>query len=461
MTWLIPKNEEKDREDLGRIQNKTNGRSNFSSDGFLKILFYFYQIAGLLTVSSYGIKSLLTNKVVLPLTSLMDFKLYTNNNWDICPFPGITPLMKSLFPLAIVMCVHLSILITYLLHSGLNKLRKRTPIFPPGGHYLAAILETLLLGYSATTSTAMRLLHCKQIQNVSRWYYNAEVTCFQWWQIASIVTIGLHSFPFIFALYVGSLQLYRRQISARKFLLGITFPLPYLFLVFVLYLNKVFKQLQDSQEMTSTLSSADLQEDGVDSSPCTLEDSVLEVLSAPFHGSKPNKGDPGKIYWESVLIGRRFILILIGSFVAHAFLRSVLLAAMCLIFLLHHLSQNPFVRFRANFAETVSLATLVLIAILNVGVASYYSEGMEAADVQHKYVLAFRLTEAVLLIFIPFVCVILVSLALVSLLVRSLIQGVRWLVNQSHRYKSKQKLAGQDEPLLPPQTNFTTKSSYM
>ena len=159
---------------------------------------------------------LLRDGVVLPVINLLDCKSYPHGHWNICPFPGLTPLTKTLFQVVIVVAIFLSILLICLLHSGLNKLRKRFPAFSPSGPYLGAIVETVLLGYSAATGTTMRLLDCVQIQHVSRWYYNVEITCFQWWQSASIAVIILYLLPFIFILCIGSLRLHQRQISAKK-----------------------------------------------------------------------------------------------------------------------------------------------------------------------------------------------------------------------------------------------------
>ena len=452
LTWFIPSLSRKKYHDVDKLESK----NNTDSDGYLKILFYFYQIAGLLTVPSYGVSKLLRDSIVLPVINLLDFKLYPYSDWSICLFPGFTSLTKTLFQIVIVKAIFLSILFIYFLHIGLNKLRKRVPVLPPSGPYLGAILETMLLGYSALTGTAMRLLDCVKIQHVSRWYYNAEITCLQWWQKASIVVIILYLFPFIFMLYVGTLRLHQRLISVKKFLLACNLPLPYLLHVFVVYIKRALTRPHKFLEMTSKPSSADLEENSNNSSPCTIEASVLEVLSAPFCHQNQNDQSPGKIYWESILIGRRFILILIGSFVAHAFLRSVCLAILCLIFLLHHLSQMPFVKFRANLAETVSLATLVIIAILNVGVASYYSAGIEASGVEQQYVRGFLLTEAVLLGFVPFVFVIFIFLSLASQLVRLLIILIQFVCRfaaKSKTYKQKQ-----DEPLLPSSAKSTTKN---
>lgn len=143
------------------------------------------------------------------------------------------------------MTVLFSIPIIYLLHSGLNKLRKRRPTLPPAGPYFGAVLEIVLLGYSAVTGTTVRLLHCVSIQEKSRWYYDAQYFCWhQWWQQAAFVVIALNLFPFILTLYFTSLQLYRGKISGKIFLLASILPFPYL--LFVLYHHVKKKKNQET-----------------------------------------------------------------------------------------------------------------------------------------------------------------------------------------------------------------------
>ena len=432
LTWFLPRHRKKNGYHSLESDDKTNSGS---SSGLLKILFYFYQIAGVLTASYYGVSAVVKNNILFPVISLLDFKISVNNDWSICPYPGITALSKTLSQLAAVTATFLSIPAFYLLHSGLNKLRKRTPVLPPCGPYLGATLEILLLGYSAATGTAMKLRHCVQIQHVSRWFYDAEITCPQWWQEASLAVIAMFLAPFLFTLYFASLQLHQGQISAKIFLLACMFPLPYLLLAFIVYVNKIISKSCAGQEMKCESSIAD-REENKDTSSSTIEHSVLEVLTAPF--CKPQGGRSGRIHWESVLIGRRFLLIMIGSVLEHAFLRSVCLTILCLFFLLHHMSRKPFVHFRDNLAETVSLTTLVVIAVLNVGVTSYYSIGIESSGVQSQYIRIFLLTEAVLLGLVPFLFAVFVSLSLVSQLVRLviiLIKAARRLVFKSGTYE--------------------------
>ncbi|KAL9969672.1 hypothetical protein ACROYT_G021911 [Oculina patagonica] len=446
LTWFLPKHRGKDHDGYNSLDSDAKTDSNSSNSGFLKIFFYFYQIAGVLTASYYGVSEVLKDNIALPVISLLDFKISVNNDWRICPFPGITPLSKTLFQLAGVTAVVLSIPAIYLLHSGLNKLRKRTPVFPPSGPYLGATLEILLLGYSAATGTAMKLLKCVEIQYVSRWFYDAEITCNQWWHRAAIVGIVLYLVPFMFALYFAAFQLYRGQISAKIFILVCFFPLPYLLLLFIAYVVKVIRHCQEKKSPCSIFYHEDDKETKFS---FTTGNPVLEVLTAPF--CKP-EGDrlSGRIHWECILTGRRFILIVIGSVLTHAFLRSVLLTILCLFFLLHHMSRKPFVQFCDNLAETVSLTTLVVIAILNVGLTSYYSEGTEARGVQAEYVRGFQLTEAVLLCFVPLLFAVFVSLSLISQLVRLVIiviRAARRVNFKAETYKHSPRL-GQVRPLL-------------
>ena len=111
-------------------------------------------------------------------------------------------------------------------------------------------------------------------------------------------------------------------------------------------------------------------------------------------------------------------------------MRSVCLTVLCLVFLLHHISQKPFNKSCANVAETVSLATLVVIGVLNVGLAS---AGSDVSGINHPYFSIFLTSEAVLLGIIPIVLAIFLSLSLVLQILRVVIillkaSRARWLI---------------------------------
>ena len=414
LTWFIPRRKEGNNQVICSLDS-TARKSVSPNYGFLKIIFYFYQVAGVLTVSSYGVKNILRNKIVLPVNNLFNLKLYANTNWRICPWPILTPLLKTMFHLVTVMTILFSIPIIYLLHSGLNKLRKRRPTLPPAGPYFGAVLEIVLLGYSAVTGTTVRLLHCVSIQEKSRWYYDAQYLCWhKWWQHAAFVVIALNLFPFILTLYFTSLQLYRGKISGKIFLLASILPFPYLLFVLYHHVKKKITRRPDYQAIPSTASSGHDEEHDSNSST-SIKHSLLEVLCGPFTKPQDDQSD-GRIYWESILIGRRFLIIVIGWWqLDHALMRSVCLTILYLVFLLHHISQRPFAQCRANITETVSSATLVVIGVLNVGLTC---TGSDMSGMNQAYISILWTSEAVLLGVLPLAIALFLSLSLVSQILR-------------------------------------------
>ncbi|RMX60878.1 hypothetical protein pdam_00003444 [Pocillopora damicornis] len=428
LTWFIPRRKEGNNQVICSLDSTAR------------------KMAGVLAVPSYGVKNLLRNEIVLPLTNLLNFKLYANTNWKICPWPIFTPLLKTLFHLVTVMTIFFWIPVLYLLHSGLNKLCKRRPTFPPAGPYLGAVLETVLLGYSAVTGTIVRLLHCVSIQEVSRWYYDAQYVCkHQWWQQAAIAVIVLNLFPFIFTLYFISVKLYRGKISGKIFLLASILPFPYFLFVLYHYVKKKITKRADYQEIPSTAGSFHDEEHDTNSST-SIKASLLEVLCGPFTKPQDNQSN-GRIYWESILIGRRFLLIVIGWWqLEHALMRSECLTILCLFYLLHHISQKPFAHSWVNVTEIVSLAALVVIGALNVGLAS---AGSDVSGINQRYFSILLMSEAVLLGVIPLVSVTLLILCILSQTVRMVIilwkaARARWLIFK-RKYNIQLSVQGGDE----------------
>lgn len=141
-----------------------------------------------------------------------------------------------------------------------------------------------------------------------------------------------------------------------------------------------------------------------------MKHSLLEVLYGLFTKPQDDQSN-GRTYWESILIGRRFLIIVFGWWqLQHAFMRSVCLTIVCLVFLLHHISQKPFEQSCANVTETVFLAILVVIGVLNVGLAS---AGSDVSGINQPYFSILLTSEAVLLCIIPVVFAVFLSLSLV------------------------------------------------
>ena len=160
----------------------------------------------------------------------------------------------------------------------------------------------------------------------------------------------------------------------------------------------------------------------------------------------------GKIFWESVLIGGRFFIIAIGCFPSeHALFRSVFLTIPCLICLVVHIYLKPFAQRRANYTQTVSLATLVFIGVINVGLASARSD---VSGINQWHVSILLMLEAVLLSVIPLVSVIVFISCLLSQIIRMVI--FLWKATRARclifkrKYDTRLSVQGGDESQPPP-----------
>ena len=105
---------------------------------------------------------------------------------------------------------------------------------------------------------------------------------------------------------------------------------------------------------------------------------VERVLYEPF--KRPEDGSKLSLSWESVMIGRRLILIILRTFVLDPVSRLLTMTFFCVLFLLHHVLTHPFRDRMANTLETISLLSLVLLGTVNVFFASFLSLAVPLSD---------------------------------------------------------------------------------
>ena len=371
------------------------GPSQHSDSGYLKVTFYYYQVAELLLVGPAP-EVVRHIPFVLPVLGLFKLQVQSFDEGVGCPFVGLTAVTKELFlslgPFAVLACIFT----IYAIHRLVNFVRRKDR--PDFIHYLAVALETLLLGYERLAETALKLLHCIPLGAERRLFYDGTVVCWQWWQAAPRVFLPVFLVPFIVVLYWGSLLLHARRISFRQFLGACVLPVPFLFYWAVCCLTGRLKER-----------AADERAGG----------EVLEVLHGPFRA--PSDGDPGSLYWESVLTGRRFILLSMGAFLVDPMMRLACMTGACVLMAFHHVIKRPYRELRANRVETASLLLLVLIGVVNLARASFQSAGTDPQGPSREYFVAFRWLEVTCLVLAPCLVVLLFVFALLSQFVRLII----------------------------------------
>ena len=98
------------------------------------------------------------------------------------------------------------------------------------------------------------------------------------------------------------------------------------------------------------------------------------VLHGPFRGG--SSVDHSSLYWESVLTGRRLILLVIHTLATDPIIRFVSLSCACVLILVHHLTVMPFRERKVNICEGFSLLSLVVICMFSLTEATLISHGI-------------------------------------------------------------------------------------
>ena len=366
-------------------------RHNQPSDsGFIEITFYFYQVVEIVMDTS------IENRLeIIPflafVISAFNFQVTTVNNKIGCPFSGLTAVTKELFLSGTVFLAVANVFIVYILHLFINILRQKEK--PRLTHYAAVFMEVLLLGYERLAETSLKLMHCVSIGSRKWLFIDGNVPCLQWWQYILLGYIGVFVMPFTFVLYWGSSKLNKSSITASEFLAACVLPFPFL-------IYWICQIVRNRENETVPLSNQEVSKD------------VLEILHGPFR--------KGTLYWESVLIGRRFILLSFHTFITDRMLRGVCITSACFVMAIHHILKNPYKDPLANKSETLSLVVLTMIAAINLPKAILFSFGLEmstdASDRTNLEML--KWIEFGALVFIPALLSLMVTFALLSQLLR-------------------------------------------
>ena len=386
--------------------NDTADEERNSDRGFVKIVFYFYQAADLLLASNTSLR-FVEGKLMDVLVGVFNFRQsFSSNNGLICPFSGLTVITKQLFSASYVFGTSLMICVFYYLHKGVQRCRKKeAPSFSP---YMAGILQTMLLGYKTLASVSFSLLQCVPIGSEKRLFLDGNVVCFQLWQYTLIAFVVAFVMPFVFVLLWGCYKLHNGSLSVAKFLLACCFPFPFLLYWLFLFLLCVKRNAAQTDTATRQMSKR----------------SVETTLFGCF--KKPADGGTLSLGWESVMIGRRLIIMLLKTFVNDPMPRLLIMSFLCVLFLQHHSMTQPFRDITANRVETISLLSLVLLGMVNMFFASFVSLAVPLTDHFKFWWYFCEVVETIILCAVPAIISIFIIGAVLSLVIRFLFACFRW-----------------------------------
>ena len=358
--------------------------------GYLKIIFYFYQVAEVVMIKSPE-KTFHLVPIIPPIIAIFNFQVKSLDGSIGCPFPGLTAVTKELFKCMKFLGTLLSIGLIYVLHRATSRSLHTAP--PSIKLYLAVALETLLLGYERLADTSLKLMHCVPIDKDWRLFVDGTIQCWQWWQFLLTSFIMSFIIPLVLVLFWGSLRLSKDKVTAKEFLIACAFPLPCL----LFWMFRVCRK-KDDQQMLNAEKVHNAEE-------------IKQVLHGPFRVGSSE--DHGTLYWESILTGRRLILLVIHTFATDPTIRFVCLSCACVIILVHHLTVRPFCERKANICEGFSLLSLVVICMFSLTEATLISHGIDPTGQSKDLFHAVQWIEIGLLSLAPLaLCLLVASCAL-------------------------------------------------
>ena len=418
-------------------EHQAEDKENNADSGYLKIVFYFYQAADLLLISRSS-TSVIKTHLIEPIMGIFNFQQKAFYGGSPCPFAGLTVVYKKLFSSIHVFGTLGMICLMYALHVGVKRIQGDIP--PSLDPYLGGILRTMLLGYSRLGSISFDLLRCVPIGSGRRLFYDGNIVCFQWWQYILVAVICTFLVPFVFVLFWGSFKLQSGTISVTHFLLACSLPLPFL-------LHWVFLSLFCKQRNAA---SKDLSPNQVSTS------SVERVLYDCFKRSEESKRF--SFSWESVMIGRRLILIVLKAFISDPMPRLLIMSFFCVLFLLQHALIQPFRDDIANTVETIYLLCVVVLAIENVFFASFLSLAVPITDDHFNFWWKiYQGIEIVLICSFPAVLGLLLIAVILSQMCRLTVLVCRFVYNscldlcgRPPQYSRLQDHVDRTKPLLAP-----------
>ena len=366
--------------------------------GYLKIIFYYYQIIHIFN-SSIGGRGQAFKLIDHFVTPIFNFLVSADVFSIRCPFKDLHPIHKvailnSLGFLLLIFIGLLFIAWKVIIAFKRNRLHSEPlyidAIVPSDesdgtsvdfqnenhktGHSFkcriaSAFTRICLLMYSSTAQLCLSLLHCIPIEDHKVLFIDGTLKCYQIFQYFAFIYVAINIIPFCLVPILGSYLLAFDFICSTEFCLGCLFPLPFC-MKWTLLLVKMWRgRISQGYVAVSSLEFAS-----------TPRSAILQVLLGSFKSFHfPFLGFPElPIPWEGFLIFRRLVIILLFTFVYDVTLRMCFVLVACVIILILHLVVKPFKRPCDNMLETLSLGILIILCVFTY-VKAIYNGGNEAA----------------------------------------------------------------------------------
>ena len=333
----------------------------YQISGIIKILFFFYQTASIIRINSSTKSQYFFPEFADILLSFFNIKIDINSPYiKICPFKNSDVIAVEIIRSGILIvcpCILIFIIVFSIVYENIlcreTKADSRyvLTIDDSVPHYAklpfivrikSTYIQILLIGFASIGVLLFNMINCILINGKKYLYVQASVACYTIWQKIVVVIIASWVVPFFLSLYISCYLLRKCKITPNQFIFISTVPPSVLIYVMKSKLQRDNSSLNLKNAM--------------------LAKEILRVVNQPFNNIS---GKPFKIQWESVLILRRLLLIIVNTFLISPFEKLYPIGFLLVLYLIHHMAVQPYKYFSLNVVEGVSLASLGFLTLLN------------------------------------------------------------------------------------------------
>ena len=365
------------------------------SQGFLKIILFFYQTSVLYHVQ-------IMPKETQTFLGIILNTLYTALNLRIvdpfdqvfawCPFQDLTPVGRDLFKMAFVICLVILVSFHFII-SGIwwviwwvrrTCIKSRTYLTEPSCNclhpcslqrLLPCTLRLTLFSYSTIAYGLLSLLSCESLYPYgSVLLIDGSIKCYQPWQYLVIAIIICWVAPFPVALCISSSLLRKKKISTIMFVFTLIFPV-FFGIFYVLNICFVSCKKLRAKSGDHYPASRQVKTPGeISKKEDKISDELLEVIEGPFRNLEFKcLGGNCRVPWESVLTAARFVMTAFKTFIFNKVVGLFVMLLCNVLILILQLKLKPFSNTFLNYIETFSLLMLAVICGLNIIPAYIYT----------------------------------------------------------------------------------------
>ena len=199
----------------------------------MQLLFYYVQDSKLFTVHFPETDTKTENIVVKFLEFSPDILRAYIQVSELC-FVFSTATMKVVLSLSFGFLVMTFLFFVYCIQKITSHIVQRKSYFVTLEIKLVkAFLVTVLLSYQKLVMGALMLVQCIDIRDKAMLFVQADIQCYTWWQIGTIIYVCTCIVPMFFVIAHAPYYVQEGKMSTRTFILSCLFPLPVMALHYV------------------------------------------------------------------------------------------------------------------------------------------------------------------------------------------------------------------------------------